>query len=458
MTTIDEKKLKIAYIGGGSMNFGWKFIAELSGEEALGGTILLYDSDKQLSLANEVIGNKLRESSANKSNFIYLAVDTPEEALRGADFVIISISQGSLDENITDLHLPEMFGIYQATIDGNGPGGVIRAIRTLPEYIGFAEKIKACCPKAWVINLSNPMDGGIRTMLKSFPQMNVFGSSNAPFATQELLAELVCREYNLPCVYRRDIKVNILGIQHFSWISEATYAGEDILPIFSRFAQGVSVSGYERRAGEFKQNPNASAQMVKLDMFLRYGAIAAQNDNYLAESCPPWYIKTPKVAQSWKFGLQNASYMKKRRLEKLARAKKLMSGEEFLRVGASGTDCVLQIKAILGLNNLITNVFLPNAGQVSCLPLGAIVQTNALFSQNSVKPVTAGALPDELTALALRQVANQETLVKAVFEKDLDVAFNAFLNDPLMTLDLASATDLYKELLAGSRVHLLYYC
>ena len=58
------------------MNFGWKLIGELAGEEQLGGTVHLYDIDKQLSLANEVIGNKLRENPSNKSNLIYLAVDT----------------------------------------------------------------------------------------------------------------------------------------------------------------------------------------------------------------------------------------------------------------------------------------------------------------------------------------------------------------------------------------------
>jgi len=96
----DNKNITIAYIGGGSMNFGWKLIGELAGEEQLGGTVHLYDIDKQLSLANEVIGNKLRENPSNKSNLIYLAVDTMEEALRNADFVILSINQGTLEEMV----------------------------------------------------------------------------------------------------------------------------------------------------------------------------------------------------------------------------------------------------------------------------------------------------------------------------------------------------------------------
>ena len=99
-----------------------------------------------------------------------------------------------------------------------------------------------------------------------------------------------------------------------------------------------------------------------------------------------------------------------------------------------------------------------NSGQVENLPIGAVVHTNALISKNSVRPVAAGKLTDELYCLTIRHVMNQKTLVKSVKEKDLDIAFNAFLNDPLMSVDLNDATELYKEMLAAVRTHLLYYC
>ena len=89
-----DKRTNIAYIGGGSFNFGWKLFSELAAEEIYA-TVQLYDSDKQLSLSNEVIGNKLRENPDCKSDIIYLAVDTPEEALKNADIVIMSFTQGT---------------------------------------------------------------------------------------------------------------------------------------------------------------------------------------------------------------------------------------------------------------------------------------------------------------------------------------------------------------------------
>jgi alpha-galactosidase len=454
----DAKNLNIAYIGGGSMNFGWKLIGELAGEEQLGGTVRLYDTDKQAALANEVIGNKLRENPAAKGGFIYLAADTLEEALKNADFVIISITPGTLEEIVSDIHIPEMFGIYQPVGDSAGPGGIVRAVRTLPVYIKIAEEIKKLCPDAWVINLTHPMSVCLGVLYKVFPQIKAFGSSSEPFSAQELLAELAAKEFGVSAVCKKEIKTNLIGINNFSWVNEANYQGNSLMDVFRKYAEICARTGYEKRAGEFKTNPYASANMIRFDLFLRYGLIPAQSDRYSAEFCPPWYLKNPKVVSTWKFGLMSVNYLRRRKSERLQRSKRLMSGEEQLRIGPSGSDCVLQIKALLGLGNLISNADLPNSGQVCNLPAGAIVQTNALFSHNSIKPVAAGTLPDEIYALTIRHVINQQTVIKSVFEKDLDIAFNAFLNDPLVTIDLASATELYKEMLSSIRAHLIYYC
>ncbi|MBQ8728346.1 MAG: alpha-glucosidase/alpha-galactosidase [Oscillospiraceae bacterium] len=453
----DNRSIRIAYIGGGSQNFGWQFISALSGEE-LEGTVMLYDIDKQLSLTNEVIGNKMREQETNKSDIVYIATDTIEDALTDADFVILSISEGTLDEKINDIYLPEKFGIVQSSAENAGPGGIIRGLRTIPSYIKIAEAIKEKCPDAWVINLTNPMNICLMTLYDVFPEIKAFGSTNEPFASTELIADFISKESNLPKVHRREIKTNLVGINGFSFFTEIYYNGEDVMDIYTKFNKNFSEMGYEKHTNEFKNNPLASGNLVKFDMFMRYNAITAADDRHVAECCPPWYLSTQKNAQNWKIGMMNSNYMKRRKLELADAAKKLMNGESELKTGYAGTDVVNQIKALMGMKNLVTNVDAVNKGQASNLPLGAIVQTNALISKNSVKPVVSGDLPEELMILAARQISNQKILMKAAKEKDLDIAFNAFLNDTLMTLPIDSATELYKEMLSGIRSHLIYYC
>ena len=43
-------------------------------------------------------------------------------------------------------------------------------------------------------------------------------------------------------------------------------------------------------------------------------------------------------------------------------------------------------------------------------------------------------------------VSEQETVVEAALTRDLDLAFTAFLNDPLVTLDAATARKLFDEM------------
>jgi len=452
------KRINIAYIGGGSMNFGWRFMGELCQEECLSGTVRLFDIDKKLSLANEVIGNKLKELPECKTEMIFIAVDTLEEALRGADFVIISISTGDINEQICDLQIPELYGVYQAVGDNTGPGGIMRALRTLPEYINLAEKIKELCPDSWVISLSEPMSACVKMLYKTFPEIKAFGCSNDIFPTQELLADFTTQQQNSEQISRREIKTNVIGINKLCWINEAMYNGDNLFDIYAENAKKYADEGYEKKKIDYKNSPYSCAHKVKIDMFLRYGVIAASSDRYLADSCPPWYISSPRTALSWKVGTMTTSYLKRHKVDKLTKCRKLINGEETLRIGWSGTDCIAQIKAILGLNNVITNIVTINNGQIANLPIGSVVETNALFSVNSVKPIFAGTIPEDILALINRQVLNNDILVDSILKKDLDYAFNVFLNDPLMTLDINKATELYKQMLSVNKAHLIYYC
>ena len=69
-----------------------------------------------------------------------------KEALKGADFVVISILPGTFEEMRSDVHLPERLGIYQSVGDTAGPGGMVRALRTLPMYEEIALAIREFVP------------------------------------------------------------------------------------------------------------------------------------------------------------------------------------------------------------------------------------------------------------------------------------------------------------------------
>lgn len=451
------ENLHIAYIGGGSRGWAWGLMSDLAMEESLSGTVHLYDIDHKAALDNEVIGNRLSSRSDVKSHWIYKAEDSIEKALRGADFVIISILPGTFDEMESDVHTPEKYGIYQSVGDTTGPGGLIRALRTIPMFVTIAESIKTYCPKAWVINYTNPMTLCVRTLYEVFPQIKAFGCCHEVFGTQKLLASALADIKGIMDVKRKDIQVNVLGINHFTWLDQASFQGIDLMPVYKEFAEKYYEEGYtgDEDKDHWMNNSFTSAQRVKFDLFKRYGIIAAAGDRHLAEFCPgAWYLKNPETVREWKFGLTTVAWRKDDLVKRLEKSARLVSGVEEFEIRETGEEGVLQIKGILGLGDLVTNVNIPNLGQMQGVPYGAVVETNALFSMGKVTPVIAGKLPDDVHNLVIRQVLNQETILKAALNKDRELAFRAFVNDPLMTATLKDAKVLFDQMLRNTAKYL----
>lgn len=443
--------INIAYIGGGSRGWAWNLMGDLALEEEISGTVNLYDIDQKAAEDNKKIGNQLFERDEVKADWRCKVSDSLKDVLTGADFIIISILPGTFEEMESDVHTPEKYGIYQSVGDSVGPGGLVRALRTIPMYVEIAEAIKEFAPEAWVINYTNPMSLCTRTLYEIFPEIKAFGCCHEVFGTQELLAKMLADLKGIENVKREEIKVNVTGINHFTWLDQATYKEQDLFPLYEKFVDKYYKTGF----GEENEDYFSSQERVKFDLFKRYGLIAAAGDRHLAEFCPKnWYLKNPAQVKEWKFDLTPVEWRKKDRAEKIEKSKALLNGDRKIELKESGEEGIRQIKAILGLEEFITNVNLPNQGQVQGIPEGAVVETNALFSRNSVKPVTAGKLPNNIQGLVERHVLNQETILKAALNKDKQLAFSAFVNDPLVDIDLEQAEKLFDEMLNKTKKYL----
>jgi len=458
MRYVDEKAvdLKIAYIGGGSRGWAWGLMSDLANEESLAGTVNLYDIDYEAALDNEIIGNKLLQNEAVKGDWKYKATKTLQQALEGADFVVISILPGTFDEMQSDVHTPEKYGIYQSVGDTVGPGGCIRALRAIPMYVDIASAIKNYCPEAWVINYTNPMTICTRTLYEVFPQIKAFGCCHEVFGTQKMLLKALKDIEKIDCTDREEVKINVLGINHFTWIDNATYKGIDLTAVYRKFADKYYETGYlDPEKDHWMNNSFVGSQKVKFDLFKRYGIIAAAGDRHLAEFMPgKYYLKDPETVSKWGFALTTVKWRKDQLQERLEKSRRLVSGEEEFKLKNTGEDGVKQMKALLGLGELFTNVNLPNIGQVKNIPLGAVVETNALFRKNSLTPVIAGELPSWVNGLVLRHVNDQETIVRAGLTKNKDLAFDAFVNDPLVTCSMEDSKALFKEMLDNTKDYL----
>ncbi|MBU3112779.1 family 4 glycosyl hydrolase [Clostridium lacusfryxellense] len=449
--------VKIAYIGGGSRGWAWGLMSDLAAQEELSGSVYLYDIDYEAATSNEIIGNTIKGKDYAKSNWEYKAVKSIKEALTDADFVIISILPGTFDEMQSDVHAPEKYGIYQSVGDSVGPGGQFRAHRTIPMYIEIAENLKNICPDAWVINYTNPMSLCVRTLYEVFPEIKAFGCCHEVFGTQKILINALEDILDIKDVQRSEIKINVLGLNHFTWINEAYYKDIDLLEVYSKFAHKYCETGFiGSEEGHWMNNSFESAERVKFDLFLRYGVIAAAGDRHLAEFLPGnWYLNDPETVKEWKFGLTTVTFRKNQLKERLEKSERLVSGSEKFELKETGEEGVNLMKALLGIKDMVTNVNMPNNGQVIGLPIGIVVETNALFTKNSIKPILAGKLPDNIHSLVHRVAMNQETILRATLDKDKKLAFTAFVNDPLVVnISLKDERLLFNEMFDNTKEYL----
>ncbi|MCR5824179.1 MAG: alpha-glucosidase/alpha-galactosidase [Lachnospiraceae bacterium] len=437
MKTVDSKNLNIAYIGGGSRGWAWTFMTDLARENEISGTIRLYDIDVPAAKKNETIGNRLSARADVVGKWKYEMKETLEEALTGADFVIISILPKTFDEMEVDVHMPERLGIYQSVGDTAGPGGMMRALRTLPMFLEFAKAIKQYCPEAWVINYTNPMSLCVKALYEGFPGIKAFGCCHEVFGTQKVLAEIVMRELGEKNVTKDDININVQGINHFTWFDYATYKSVDLLPVYRKFVDEHYEEGLEFGDMNWMNSTFACAHRVKFDLFRRFGLIAAAGDRHLAEFMPGTdYLKDPEQVKGWKFGLTTVAWRKEDLKHRLERSERLAKGEEEIDINQeTGEEGVSMIKALCGLGRKVTNVNIPNTGrQIPNLPEDAIVETNALFERDKVRPLYAGALKEDVKALVMPHIKNHERIMNAVLggNKDVDLICEAFENDPLI--------------------------
>ena len=443
------RRIKLAYIGGGSKAWARVFMNDLALTEGLSGEIALYDIDRAAAERNRRIGERLQALPEAVSDWRYTVAETLEEALTGADFVACSILPGTFDDMAADVHLPERFGIYQSVGDTVGPGGVLRAMRSVPLYEGFADAIRRFCPNAWVINLTNPMTICCKTLFETFPGIKAFGCCHEVFHTEDFLCCVLKEVLGVPRPDRHELTVNIAGINHFTWITEARWRDIDVLSLLPAFMDRYYNSGYCEQGDDPKaflsDNPFLYGNRVKMDLFRRFGALGAAGDRHLVEFINNrWYIGDPAAVKAWGYHLTTVDYRKADQKKKLDESEAIANGQKAPALHKSDEELIPLMKAILGFGPVVSNANVVNVGQLGQLPSGAVVETNCLFDADSVRPMAAKPLPDTAAQIVRRNSDNIDALFSAIRARDRNAIFEVFMNQPLCsTLTVAEGRELF---------------
>jgi galacturan 1,4-alpha-galacturonidase len=452
------ERIKIGYIGGGSRSWATTLMNDLAQCTDIAGEVTLYDVDYNSAQQNAELGEWIQSHDRAVGDWEYEAVRTMEEALDKADFVIVSTQDPPAETMAKDLELPQEYGIYQTVGDTVGPGGTLRAMRAIPQYRQIAAAVRDHCPNAWVINYTNPMTVCTRALYEEYPDINAVGLCHEVFKIQALFAELIEKHLGAEDVSREEIGVNVKGINHFTWVDEAYWRGEDIFDLINKWIdEREPVPRFE--PGDLKDESYfVDHDDVTINLYRQFDVLPAAGDRHLVEFVP-WYLSVDEAeeVQRWGIRLTPSEYRVNHWPEGEKERQKRFESDDAFEFYESGEEAVEWMRALLGIESLKTHANTPNVGQCPDLPKGAVVETNVLVTSNSVKPLSAGALPAEVRNMVLTHVNNQEALIEAGFEGNVDLAYQAFLNDALVTIDATDARELFTRLVEAEREYLTHW-
>lgn len=445
--------MKIVIIGGGS--FAWT--PTLAGDLFLrnplqGGHLSLVDLNRKA--AGEMAEYCGMMTEALQAGWT-VSVDDLDSALQGADVVCVSISTGGLAAMHEDYHIPEKYGVYHAVGDTVGPGGISRTLRNVPVFCSIAEKMEKICPEAWLIHVTNPLSQLTRAVAKT-TSVKVVGLCHNFAGTISMLADYMGVGYG-------DIDAVSVGVNHYTWLKSVTCKGR---PMESELSLDRYVAYFRKKNGLLVTNttddminehlsPGKNMEYyLNFALYEKLGYFPVGSSNHVAENLP-YYCNDEQAMR--------ANHIRRKGV--LPRRQNLIDARREQIYG------ILQGKAELpkfklsheGLSSICESLYtgkpsraivtMPNAGQISNLPLGTAVETWASVSSNGIHPEISGEVPDVVAGSMLTIVNEQELSVEAALTGDRRLVYQALYVSPLLH-NKEAAERLGDELLEANKAYL----
>jgi alpha-galactosidase len=348
-------------------------------------------------------------------------------ALIGARFVTTTIAVGSAAGWRSDLEIPARYGIEQTVGDTVGPGGVLRALRHVPELIAIAEDISDIAPSATLINYSNPLTANVRAVTKH-TDVTAIGLCHGTMHTKAALSAALGLDPG-------EVHAVFAGLNHLCWLLDIRTADTDLYP---RLAELVHAHRGDRGAASSRSEGVHAA--VSGDLFDTFGRYPAPGDRHVAEFFADYLTRTPSEAGgSLAWGLQGGQDMtleyiaEKDRLWGDLRAQASGDGPLSMATNQEAERMVAIAEALItGRDHLELAVNLPNEGKISNLPPTAVVEVPAVIGAAGIAGLGVGPLPDAIAAVLTARAQQQEITVQAAVSGDRALALQALVLDPLV--------------------------
>jgi 6-phospho-beta-glucosidase len=346
------------------------------------------------------------------------------EAIEGARFIDVQIRVGGNAQRVLDEKIPLKYGIVGQ--ETTGPGGMLKAFRTIPIMLEIARDVERYSPDAWIINYTNPT-GLVTEAVTKYTRADIAGLCSGGLFPQWRVSEALG-------VAKDRIGYSYVGLNHLN------------------FAFNITVDGRPVTDEEFDRIAEVAA----------WGAIDPALIKHLRLIPSPYlqyYFHTSKKVKELK-GKKYTRGEEVQRLEKevfaaYADEARGTKPEALAKRGGGGySEVAINVMKAIHTNQeklIIVNV--PNRGAIKGLPDDAVVEIPCIVNASGIHALHVPELPRTVWGI-IAAVKNYEQLaVEAAVTGSRETALMALLAHPLVK-DYDIAMPLLDELLEANRAYL----
>lgn len=429
---------RVTLIGAGSVVFAAEIVRDVLASPGLpSGTFALVDIDEErLEVATAMTEWLVQQTGRDWR--VESSTDR-REMLPGTDYIVNSIEVAGLANVHLDYEIPLKYGVDQCIGDTIGPGGLFKALRTLPAWLEILHDVERLAPGALVMNYTNPMSLTVLAALRASP-VAVVGLCHSVQGTTQQLADYLDVPYE-------ELDWAAGGINHLSWIVKLERDGKDLYPLLRRRLETVD--------GLYERDP------VRFEMMKHLGAFVTESSGHASEYTA-YFRKRPDLVKRYMrpgyLGESGyyANFWPGRRQGSLARLRSMIAGETDYSL-ERGHEYASQIMESMETGEptvIYGNV--ENTGLIDNLPQDGVVEVACLVDRKGVQPTHFGSLPGQLANLDRQHMAFHDLAVTAVIEQDREAAVHALMTDPLTAAvcSLEEIRSLFDEMAEAQREHL----